>query len=222
MLHIVRGDRPSIGDKPDQAAKCASFRAMNRLLSAGTSPRGKIASEVRLGIQAPQSMHSAGSYIWEAGSKVIPPDARSSVITCRMPKLGSDMPNMGTTVKKRTTSVADALFTVTQQRVLSLLFGQPDRSFIQQDLIERAGGRLRGSPSRAGPTRRERARDIERRRETEALPLVCRGVTSSLFGSRSNSTWGSRAASRREVISRARHPRAAQRTCGSAARPATQ
>ena len=71
-----------------------------------------------------------------------------------MPKLGSNMPNMGTTVRKRTTSVADALFTVTQQRVLSLLFGQPDRSFIQQDLIERAGG---GS----GAVRRELARLVE-------------------------------------------------------------
>jgi predicted nucleotidyltransferase len=50
------------------------------------------------------------------------------------------MPNMGTTLKNRTTGLADALFTATQQRVLALLFGQPERSFIQQDLIERAGG----------------------------------------------------------------------------------
>jgi predicted nucleotidyltransferase len=71
-----------------------------------------------------------------------------------MPKLGSNMPNMGTAVKKRTTSLADALFTTTQQRVLTLLFGQPDQSFIQQDLIERAGG---GS----GAVRRELARLVE-------------------------------------------------------------
>lgn len=38
------------------------------------------------------------------------------------------------------TSVADALFTATQQRVLSLLFGQPERSFYTKELIELAGG----------------------------------------------------------------------------------
>jgi predicted nucleotidyltransferase len=71
-----------------------------------------------------------------------------------MPKLGSNMPNMGTAARKRTTGLADALFTTTQQRVLALLFGQPGRSFIQQDLIERAGG---GS----GGIRRELARLVE-------------------------------------------------------------
>ena len=38
------------------------------------------------------------------------------------------------------TSVADALFTATQQRVLSLLFGQPERSFFTKELIDLAGG----------------------------------------------------------------------------------
>jgi predicted nucleotidyltransferase len=38
------------------------------------------------------------------------------------------------------TGVADALFTATQQRVLSLLFGQPDRSFFTKELIDLAGG----------------------------------------------------------------------------------
>jgi predicted nucleotidyltransferase len=71
-----------------------------------------------------------------------------------MPKLGSNMPNMGTAFRRLTTGLADALFTATQQRVLSLLFGQPNRSFIQQDLIERAGG---GS----GAVRRELARLVE-------------------------------------------------------------
>ena len=37
-------------------------------------------------------------------------------------------------------SVADALFTTTQQRVLSLLFGQPERSFFTKELIDLAGG----------------------------------------------------------------------------------
>lgn len=38
------------------------------------------------------------------------------------------------------TSVADALFTTTQQRVLALLFGQPRRSFFTKELIDLAGG----------------------------------------------------------------------------------
>ncbi len=71
-----------------------------------------------------------------------------------MPNLGSIMPNMGIAVQGRTTGLADALFTATQQRVLGLLFGRPDRSFIQQDLIEQAGG---GS----GAVRREVARLVE-------------------------------------------------------------
>src|SRR5436309_3477123 len=70
-----------------------------------------------------------------------------------MPKLGSIMPNMGNT-RRRTTGMANALFTTTQQRVLALLFGRPDRPFIQQDLIEQAAG---GS----GAVRRELARLVE-------------------------------------------------------------
>jgi len=38
-----------------------------------------------------------------------------------------------------TTSLADALFTSTQQRVLSLLFGQPDRSFFVTQIMGLAG-----------------------------------------------------------------------------------
>lgn len=56
------------------------------------------------------------------------------------------MPRMGR-VKKATTvrtkkpgSLADALFSTTQQRVLGLLFGQPDRSFYATELIGLAGG----------------------------------------------------------------------------------
>ncbi len=37
------------------------------------------------------------------------------------------------------TSLADALFTATQQRVLALLFGEPDRSFYTSELIARIG-----------------------------------------------------------------------------------
>lgn len=48
------------------------------------------------------------------------------------------MPKMGTTTKPRVrppASLADALFSTTQQRVLGLLFGQPSRSFYASELI---------------------------------------------------------------------------------------
>jgi predicted nucleotidyltransferase len=65
-----------------------------------------------------------------------------------MPDLGMLMPNMGTKRAVRSTpspaarraSLADALFTGTQQRVLGLLFGQPERSFYATELIGLAGG----------------------------------------------------------------------------------
>jgi hypothetical protein len=58
-----------------------------------------------------------------------------------------------TTVQRsaRRSSLADALFSTTQQRVLSLLFGQPDRSFDAIELI-----RLVGAGS--GAVQRELAR----------------------------------------------------------------
>ena len=40
---------------------------------------------------------------------------------------------------ERPTSIADALFTTTQQRLLALLFGQPSRSFFATELIELTG-----------------------------------------------------------------------------------
>ena len=54
------------------------------------------------------------------------------------------MPKMGIsrTVPKRAKregSLADALFSTTQQRLLGLLFGQPDRSFYATELIALAG-----------------------------------------------------------------------------------
>jgi predicted nucleotidyltransferase len=41
--------------------------------------------------------------------------------------------------KSRRKSLADALFTKTQQRVLRVLFGQPERSFYASELIREAG-----------------------------------------------------------------------------------
>ena len=72
-----------------------------------------------------------------------------------MPKLGSKMPKMGIKAADKTaetraryhtaprtpvrTSLASALFSATQQRVLGLLFGQAERSFFATELISLAG-----------------------------------------------------------------------------------
>jgi predicted nucleotidyltransferase len=58
--------------------------------------------------------------------------------------MGINMPKMGRkrTVprRRREGSLADALFSTTQQRVIGLLFGQPERSFYATELIGLAGG----------------------------------------------------------------------------------
>ena len=65
-----------------------------------------------------------------------------------MPEMGNLSPTRnagsgqrGHSPKKREarTSLADVLFTSTQQRVLALLFGQPSRSFFASELIQLAG-----------------------------------------------------------------------------------
>lgn len=65
-----------------------------------------------------------------------------------MPISGINMPNMGTKANKgiseaaalyASTSLSDALFTTTQQRVLGCLFGQPERSFTVSELIQTTG-----------------------------------------------------------------------------------
>jgi predicted nucleotidyltransferase len=60
--------------------------------------------------------------------------------------MGINMPNMGMKEKpavynvREGTSLADALFSTVQQRVLAYLFGQPERSFFATELIKLAGG----------------------------------------------------------------------------------
>lgn len=59
-----------------------------------------------------------------------------------MPKSGTNMPILGAQpASRRSTrrSLADALFTKTQQRVLRVLFGQSERSFYASELIRDAG-----------------------------------------------------------------------------------
>jgi predicted nucleotidyltransferase len=60
------------------------------------------------------------------------------------PKLGTIIPNMGS---DKPVSISDVLFSGVQQRVLGLLFGQPDRSFYANE-IERLGMTGRGALER--------------------------------------------------------------------------
>jgi len=66
-----------------------------------------------------------------------------ATIPLRIPKVGSNIPEMGShkpaRAVKNPASLADALFSRTQQSVLGLLFGQPDRSFYATELIRRLG-----------------------------------------------------------------------------------
>jgi predicted nucleotidyltransferase len=66
------------------------------------------------------------------------------------------MPNVGTVGNKgfRSAGTVDALFTRTQQRVLALLFADPNRTFFQQELIELA-------QSGSGAVRRELDRLVD-------------------------------------------------------------
>src|SRR5947207_10966962 len=67
-----------------------------------------------------------------------------------MPKAGMILPILGAnsvSLPSSRKSLADALFTKTQQRVLRLLFGQPDRSFYASELI-RDGGTGSGAAQR--------------------------------------------------------------------------
>jgi predicted nucleotidyltransferase len=60
----------------------------------------------------------------------------------RNPNSGMIVPTLGVARRRASPgrkSLADALFTRTQQRVLGVLFGQPDRSFYASELIRMAG-----------------------------------------------------------------------------------
>ena len=73
---------------------------------------------------------------------------------CKVPKTGTNIPEMGMNKPAklprsaaimrhepalRVTGLADALFSATQQRVLALLFGQPERSFFTTEIISLVG-----------------------------------------------------------------------------------
>lgn len=62
-----------------------------------------------------------------------------------MPNLGITMPNMGTKIPMQSIhqpsfeGLGDVLFTNTQQRVFACLFGQPERSYFANELINLTG-----------------------------------------------------------------------------------
>jgi predicted nucleotidyltransferase len=59
-----------------------------------------------------------------------------------IPELGTIAPNMGTKSQSEATalaSMADALFTPVQQRVLAILYGRPAKRFQSAELIRQAG-----------------------------------------------------------------------------------
>jgi predicted nucleotidyltransferase len=63
--------------------------------------------------------------------------AATSNLPLRIPNLGITIPNMGSHEEGRVRP-ADALFTKVQQRVLGILFGQPERSFLSKEVISLA------------------------------------------------------------------------------------
>jgi predicted nucleotidyltransferase len=54
-----------------------------------------------------------------------------------IPNMGMIEPEMG--IREKSMGLADALFSTARQRVLGLLFGQPDRSFYATEIIRLAG-----------------------------------------------------------------------------------
>ena len=88
------------------------------------------------------------------------------------------------------TSVADALFTGTQQRVLALLFGQPGRSFFTKELIELAGSgsgsvqRELGRLQRSGLVTQTivgNQKHYQANRDAPIFPELC-GIVGKLLG----------------------------------------
>ena len=60
----------------------------------------------------------------------------------QVPKLASalQIKQQRIDVRIEITAIADAIFTLTQQRVYALLFGQPNRQFFVTEIIDLAGG----------------------------------------------------------------------------------
>lgn len=69
---------------------------------------------------------------------------RFSIIRSKRPFLGPIVPNMGplkeTDIAHQSDRIADALFSKTQQRVLGLLFTNPESSYYTNEIVRYAGG----------------------------------------------------------------------------------
>ncbi len=93
-----------------------------------------------------------------------------------MPKSGKIMPILGMKANShrgRRKSLAGALFTRTQQRVLGVLFGQPERSFYASQLIRDAGtgsGAAQRELARLEASGLIQARKIGRQKHYQANP----------------------------------------------------
>ena len=90
------------------------------------------------------------------------------------------MPIMGMSKKaapgaSRSTSLADALFSGTQQRVLAWLFGQPERSFYATELIGLAGagsGAVQRELARLAQSGLVTARSVGNQKHYQANPAA--------------------------------------------------
>lgn len=87
---------------------------------------------------------------------------RLTILGSRMLKMGRATAPSHRRIGTLSTSMSDALFTTTQQRVLRLLFGNSEKSYFKQELIARTG-------SGSGAVQRELARLVESGLVTVAL-----------------------------------------------------
>lgn len=97
-----------------------------------------------------------------------------AILGCIMPSMGINMPDMGK-LDHVPVSLADALFTRTQQRVLRLLFGQVDRSFFASELIAltRSGsGAVQRELKRLAASGLVTVRDVGRQKHYQANPAA--------------------------------------------------
>jgi predicted nucleotidyltransferase len=114
-----------------------------RLVIGQISPRAVDDQAGRVETDASPPKNSSGIvYVRQAcGEGAARPVRRTAGDLAFVPESGTIIPEMGTARRKPGVSaVASALFTPVQQRVLGLLFGQPDRRFQSAELIRLARG----------------------------------------------------------------------------------
>lgn len=82
-------------------------------------------------------MQSVTTSPWQRGRHTL--DLRSNRACAFRNETSAPPARSSVRFSRSTRSLVDALFTATQQRVLALLFGQPNRSFYASEMIERTG-----------------------------------------------------------------------------------